>query len=92
VSIGGLLIRLVREKETRLMEGVNYSAVLVAAAAAFVGSSVWYALLGAQLATVSVAFAELRRQRPAGWRMLVVAAGTLVPDLASRPIEIRESI
>ena len=57
---------------------INYWAVIVAAVAAFAGSSVWYVVFGGELAKVSPAFAELQAQKPAAWRMLAVFAGSLV--------------
>ncbi len=57
---------------------INYWAVIVAAVAAFVGSSAWYVVFGNELAKVSPVFAELQAQKPAAWRMLVVFAGSLV--------------
>ncbi len=57
---------------------INYWAVIVAAAVAFVGSSVWYVMFGKELAKVSPVFAELQAQKPAAWRMLAVFAGSLV--------------
>src|SRR5216684_3444548 len=50
---------------------INYLAVVVAAAAAFVGSSVWYAMFGKELAKVSPVFAELQAAKPAAWRVLL---------------------
>jgi hypothetical protein len=57
---------------------INHLAVLVAAVAAFVGSSVWYAVFGQQLAKVSPVFAELQAEKPAAWRILAVFAGSLL--------------
>ncbi len=58
---------------------INYWAVIVAAVAAFVGSSAWYVVFGNELAKASPVFAELDAQkRPAAWRMLAVFAGSLV--------------
>jgi hypothetical protein len=57
---------------------INYFAVIVAALAAFVGSSVWYVVFGKELAKVSPVFAELQAQKPAAWRMLAVFAGSLL--------------
>jgi Protein of unknown function (DUF1761) len=57
---------------------ISYPAVIVAAMAAFVGSSVWYVVFGKELAKVSPVFAELQAQTPAAWRMLAVFAGSLV--------------
>jgi hypothetical protein len=57
---------------------MNYLAVIVAAVAAFVGSSVWYVVFGKALAKVSPVFAELQAQKPAAWRLLAVFAGSLV--------------
>ena len=57
---------------------MNYLAVMAAAVAAFVGSSVWYAVFGQALAKVSPVFAELQAQKPAAWRLLAVFGGSLV--------------
>ena len=57
---------------------MNYLAVIVAALAAFVGSSVWYAVFGKALAKVSPVFAELQAQKPAAWRLLAVFGGSVV--------------
>jgi hypothetical protein len=57
---------------------MNYLAVVVAAVAAFVGSSVWYGVFGQQLAKVSPVFAELQAEKPAAWRILTVFAGSLL--------------
>jgi hypothetical protein len=62
----------------QLMLKMNYLAVIVAAVAAFVGSSVWYVVFGKTLAKVSPVFAELQAQKPAAWRLLAVFAGSLV--------------
>ena len=59
------------------MLGINYLAVVVAAALAFVASAVWYIVFGKELAKVSTAFAEgLRKRQP--WKMLAVIAQSLV--------------
>jgi Protein of unknown function (DUF1761) len=60
------------------MLGINYLAVIVAAVAAFVASSVWYIVFGRELAKVSVAFAEVLQQKPQRWKMLVVIAQSFV--------------
>jgi Protein of unknown function (DUF1761) len=60
------------------MQGVNVLAVVVAGVAAFLASATWYAVFGGALAKVSGAFAELRGQRPAPWRLGIVLAGSLV--------------
>ena len=60
------------------MPKLNYWAVIVAAAVAFVGSSVWYVVFGNELARVSPVFAELQAQKPAAGRMIAVFAGSLV--------------
>jgi hypothetical protein len=60
------------------MSRVNVWAVVVAAVAAFVASSVWYAVFGKQLAHASAAFAA---QRPAPWKLLVVVAQSFVLSL-----------
>src|SRR5262245_20340511 len=57
---------------------MNYMAVVAAAIAAFVGSSVWYAMFGKALAKASPVFAELQAQKPAAWRLLAVFGGSLV--------------
>jgi Protein of unknown function (DUF1761) len=59
------------------MLGVNYLAVVVAAVAAFVASSVWYIAFGKELAKSSAAFAEAL-QKPQPWKMLVVIVQSLV--------------
>jgi Protein of unknown function (DUF1761) len=59
------------------MPEINYLAVLVAAAAAFVASAVWYIALGKELAKVTAAFAEAQQQRQP-WKLLVVLAEHLV--------------
>ena len=59
------------------MLGINYWAVVVAAVAAFVASSVWYIVFGKELATASAAFAEVR-QKPQPWKMLGVLVTSLV--------------
>jgi len=59
------------------MLGINYWAVVVAAVAAFVASSVWYIVFGKELATASAAFAEAR-QKPQPWKMLGVLVTSLV--------------
>jgi hypothetical protein len=52
-------------------------AVVVAAIAAFVVSSVWYIVFGKELAKVSAAFAEgVQKRQP--WKMLVVIVQSLV--------------
>lgn len=59
------------------MLGINSVAIVVAAVAAFVASSVWYIILGKELATVSPAFAEgLQKRQP--WKMLFVIAEHLL--------------
>lgn len=60
------------------MANVNYLAVIVAAVAAFVASSVWYIVFGVELAKVSPAFAELQTQKQPAWKPLVVLLGSLV--------------
>ncbi len=59
------------------MPGINFLAVVVAAVAAFVVSSVWYIVFGKELAKVSAAFAEAL-QKPQPWKMLVVIVQSLV--------------
>ena len=59
------------------MLGINFLAVVVAAVAAFVVSSVWYIVFGKELAKVSAAFAEAL-QKPRPWKMLVVIVQSLV--------------
>ena len=59
------------------MLGIHYWAVVVAAVAAFVASSVWYIVFGKELAKASPAFAEaLQKRQP--WKMLVVIVQSLV--------------
>ena len=65
-------------KENSCMLGINYLAVIVAAVAAFVASSVWYIVFGRELAKVSGAFAEALQQKPQRWKMLVVIAQSFV--------------
>jgi len=74
------------------MIDVNYVAIVVAAVAAFVASSVYYILLGRQLATLSRAYADA--SRPPAWKVaqepvrnLVIAS--VVAGLASL-LEIEE--
>jgi Protein of unknown function (DUF1761) len=59
------------------MPGINFLAVVVAAVAAFVVSSVWYIVFGKELAKVSAAFAEAL-QKPQPWKMLGVIVQSLV--------------
>jgi hypothetical protein len=59
------------------MPGINYLAVVVAAVAAFVASSVWYIVFGKELAKASAAFAEAL-QKPQPWKMLGVIVQSLV--------------
>lgn len=68
------------------MIDINYMAIVVASVAAFVASSVYYILLGRQLAMLSPAYADT--SRPAAWKVaqepvrnLVVASA--VAGLAS---------
>ena len=56
---------------------INYLAVVVAAVAAFVASSVWYIVSGKELAKASAAFAEAL-QKPQPWKMLGVLVTSLV--------------
>ena len=63
---------------------MNYLAVIVAAVAAFVASSVWYAVFGKALAKVSPVFAELQAQKPAAWRLLAGSGGVSSSPLWSR--------
>lgn len=59
------------------MLGINVLAVVVAAALAFVASSVWYIVFGKELAKVSAAFAEgLQKRQP--WKLLGVFMTSLV--------------
>ncbi|HEY4388193.1 MAG TPA: DUF1761 domain-containing protein [Ktedonobacteraceae bacterium] len=59
------------------MPAINWWAIVVAALVAFVASSVWYIVLGKELATVSPAFAEgLQKRQP--WKMLFVIAQHLL--------------
>jgi hypothetical protein len=55
---------------------INYLAVVVATVAAFVGSSVWYGLLGSQLARLNDAYADSARAPV--WIMLVEFVRSLV--------------
>jgi L-asparagine transporter-like permease len=55
---------------------INYLAVVVATVAAFVVSSVWYGVLGSQLARLNDAYAD--SARPPVWIMLVEFARSLV--------------
>lgn len=64
-----------------IVSRINYWAVIVAAVAGFIGSSVWYVVFGNELAKVSPVFAQLQAQKPAAWRMLAVFAGSLVLSL-----------
>src|SRR5260370_37792326 len=59
------------------MPGIDYWAVVVAAIAAFVASSVWYIVFGKELAKVSAAFAK-GMQKPQPWKMLGVIVTSLV--------------
>jgi hypothetical protein len=59
------------------MLGIHYLAVVVAAVAAFVASSVWYIVFGKELAKASAAFAEAL-EKPKPWKMLVVIVQSLV--------------
>lgn len=56
------------------MPDMNYLALLVAALAAFVVSSVWYAVVGTQLSMADTAATA----RPPAWKMLVELARSLV--------------
>jgi Protein of unknown function (DUF1761) len=59
------------------MLGINFWAVAVATALAFVASAVWYIVFGKELAKVSAAFAEgLQKRQP--WKLLAVLAQSLV--------------
>src|SRR5690348_17897078 len=63
----------IRERRKANMPAINWWAIAVAALIAFVASSVWYIVLGKELATVSPAFAEgLQKRQP--WKMLFVIA------------------
>jgi len=55
---------------------INYLAVVVSTVAAFVVSSVWYGVLGSQLARLNDAYAD--SARPPVWIMLVEFARGLV--------------
>jgi hypothetical protein len=66
-----------QKKKGSCMLGINFLAVVVAAVAAFVVSSVWYIVFGKELAKVSAAFAEAL-QKPQPWKMLVVIVQSLV--------------
>ena len=57
---------------------INSFAVTVAAVAAFVASSVWYRVLGVELAQVSPVFAELQTQKLPIGKPVVVLLGSLV--------------
>lgn len=54
------------------MPRINYLAVITAAVAAFVTSTVWYIVFGKELANVSPAFAETLARKPQPLKMLVV--------------------
>lgn len=58
------------------MPDLNYLAVLVATAVAFVVSGVWYAVFAGRLARLSEAYAD--SGRPPAWTMLVEVARSLV--------------
>ena len=59
------------------MLGINFLAVVVAAALAFVASAVWYIVFGKELAKVSAAFAKgLQKRQP--WKLLGVIVQSLV--------------
>jgi hypothetical protein len=58
------------------MIGVNYWAVVVAGAAAFVAAAVWYVVFSKQRAQLSDAAAS--QTRPSAWKMLVELGRTLV--------------
>lgn len=59
------------------MPAINVWAIVVAALVAFVASSIWYIVLGKELAMVSPAFAEgLQKRQP--WKPLFVIAEHLV--------------
>ena len=59
------------------MPGINFLAVVVAAALAFVASAVWYIVFGRELAKVSAAFAKGLQQRQP-WKLLGVMVQSLV--------------
>ncbi|MGH8774555.1 MAG: DUF1761 domain-containing protein [Jiangellaceae bacterium] len=58
------------------MTELNYLAILVAAAAAFVMSSAWYTGFGSRLAELDDAYAGT--ERPPAWKLLVELARSLV--------------
>jgi hypothetical protein len=62
------------------MNDLNYLAIVTAAVAAFVFSSVYYGAFGKQLAMLSPAYAEAGTgaQRPPAWKMLVEIVRSLV--------------
>ncbi len=55
---------------------INYLAVVVAAVAAFVVSSVWYGVLGSQLARLNDAYAD--SARPPAWKVIMELVRSLV--------------
>lgn len=62
------------------MNDLNYLAIVAAAVAAFVFSSVYYGVLGKQLAKLSPAYAEAGSgtTRPPAWKLLVEVVRGLV--------------
>lgn len=60
------------------MTKLNSIAVLLAAVAAFIASSVYYIVLGDQYAAVSAAAAEAAAAGPQAWQILVELARSLV--------------
>jgi hypothetical protein len=60
------------------MPEVNYVAVAVAVAAAFVASLVWYTVFGEQYAKVSAAAAAAAGTRPPPWKVFVELLRSLV--------------
>jgi hypothetical protein len=75
------------------MPVINYLAVLVAALAAFLASSIWYIVFGKELAKVSKAFAGLRAQKRQPWKMLIVIVQSLVISfVVAYVIGLRENV
>ena len=58
------------------MMEINYLAFVVAAVAAFVVSSVWYGVLGSQLARLNDAYAD--SARPPAWKVIMELVRSLV--------------
>jgi len=58
------------------MSDLNYLAILVAAVAAVIVSTVYYSAFGTQMAALNEAYAD--QQRPPAWKVLVELARSLV--------------